>query len=140
MMIRRGSPVFLDLCITQLQSSCTANKACDHLSAVQAAEVADSHGISCEVIDLRSLLPWDRDTVESSVNKTGRLLVVHEAPITSGFGAEIVAAVSKRCFLRLESPPLRVCGYDTPFPLVYEPLYVPSVPKVVDAIHESIKF
>lgn len=105
-----------------------------------AAEVADSHGISCEVIDLRSLLPWDRDTVESSVNKTGRLLVVHEAPITSGFGAEIVAALSKRCFLRLESPPLRVCGYDTPFPLVYEPLYVPSVPKVVDAIHESIKF
>ena len=54
---------------------------------------------------------------EASVNKTGRLLVSHEAPVTSGFGAEVVAAVSARCFLRLEAPPARVCGYDTPFPL-----------------------
>lgn len=81
-----------------------------------------------------------KPNAEASVSKTGRLIVVHEAPITSGFGAEIVAAISKRCFLRLESPPLRVCGYDTPFPLIYEPLYVPSTPKVVDAIHEAVKF
>ncbi|KAK9808306.1 hypothetical protein WJX73_009979 [Symbiochloris irregularis] len=105
-----------------------------------AAVVQEQGGVSCEVIDLRTLLPWDRATVEASVSKTGRLIVVHEAPITSGFGAEIVAAISKRCFLRLESPPVRVCGYDTPFPLIYEPLYVPSTPRVVDAIHEAVKF
>ena len=65
--------------------------------AVQAAEVAAADGISCEVIDLRTLLPWDVETVEASVNKTGRLLVSHEAPVTSGFGAEITAAISHRC-------------------------------------------
>lgn len=77
---------------------------------------------------------------EASVSKTGRLVVVHEAPVTAGFGAEIVAAISKRCFLRLESPPLRVCGYDTPFPLIYEPLYVPNSLKVADAIRSSVGF
>ncbi len=77
---------------------------------------------------------------EASVNKTGRLLVSHEAPVTSGFGAEIVAAVSKRCFPRLESPPARVCGYDTPFPLVFEPVYVPTVERVVMAIRESCRY
>lgn len=77
---------------------------------------------------------------EASVSKTGRLLVSHEAPITSGFGAEIVAAVSRRCFLRLEAPPMRVCGYDTPFPLVFEPMYVPGVARVVAAIRESCAF
>ncbi len=74
------------------------------------------------------------------MNKTGRLLVSHEAPITSGFGGEVVAAITKRCFLRLESPPMRICGYDTPFPLVYEPLYMPTEQKVVDAIRSSVKF
>ena len=78
--------------------------------------------------------------VEASVNKTGRLLVSHEAPVTSGFGAEIVAAISRRCFLRLEAPPMRVCGYDTPFPLVFEPLYVPSAQRVADAIRDSCRF
>ena len=77
---------------------------------------------------------------EASVSKTGRLLVSHEAPITSGFGAEIVAAIAKRCFLRLEAPPARVCGYDTPFPLVFEPMYVPSVARVVAAIRKSCDF
>ena len=74
------------------------------------------------------------------MSKTGRLLVSHEAPITSGFGAEIVAAISKRCFLHLEAPPARVCGYDTPFPLVFEPAYVPGISRVVAAIRESCSF
>ena len=77
---------------------------------------------------------------EASVNKTGRLLVSHEAPVTSGFGAEVVAAVSARCFLRLEAPPARVCGYDTPFPLVFEPLFLPTQQRVADAIRVTCKF
>jgi 2-oxoisovalerate dehydrogenase E1 component beta subunit len=92
------------------------------------------------VIDLRTLLPWDAATVEASVNKTGRLIVTHEAPVTSGFGAEVVAKMSQRCFLRLESPPLRVCGLDTPFPCVLEPVYMPSRAKLVEAILQSVKF
>lgn len=100
----------------------------------------ESDGISCELIDLRTLLPWDSKTVEISVNKTGRLLVSHEAPITSGFGAEITARVVKQCFLRLESPPIRVCGIDSPFPCVYETLYLPTRLKVAEAIRKSVKF
>ncbi|KAK9807528.1 hypothetical protein WJX72_001632 [[Myrmecia] bisecta] len=105
-----------------------------------ASVVEQADGISCEVLDMRTLLPWDREAVEQSVNKTGRLLVSHEAPITSGFGAEIVAAITKRCFLRLEAPPVRICGYDTPFPLVYEPVYMPTEAKIVDAIQLTVKF
>lgn len=77
---------------------------------------------------------------EESVNKTGRLLVSHEAPITSGFGAEVTATITKRCFASLESPPVRICGYDTPFPLVYEPIYMPTAQKIVDAVEQSLKY
>ena len=77
---------------------------------------------------------------EVSVNKTGRLLVSHEAPITSGFGAEVTATITKRCFARLESPPLRICGYDTPFPLVYEPVYMPTAQKIIDAVEHSLQY
>lgn len=105
-----------------------------------AAAVAQSHSISCEIIDLRTLLPWDMPAVVASVNKTGRLLVSHEAPLTSGFGAEITAAVSERCFARLEAPPARVCGADTPFPLNGEPLYLPSAGRVAEAIVKAVKY
>nr|ACU23487.1 unknown [Glycine max] len=70
----------------------------------QACLDAEKEGISCELIDLKTLIPWDKETVESSVNKTGRLLVSHEAPITGGFGAEISASIVERCFSRLEAP------------------------------------
>jgi hypothetical protein len=63
-----------------------------------------------------------------------RLVVSHEAPVTSGFGAEVVSTISERCFWRLQAPPARVCGYDTPFPLIYEPVYLPTEARVVDAI------
>lgn len=107
----------------------------------KAAEICqESHKISCEVIDLRTLLPWDVTTVEASVNKTGRLVVSHEAPITSGFGAEITAKITNVCFARLESPPLRICGYDTPFPLIYEAIYMPTVQKVVDAVLGALRY
>ncbi|OMO81096.1 DNA helicase, ATP-dependent, RecQ type [Corchorus capsularis] len=92
----------------------------------QACIDAEKDGISCELIDLKTLIPWDKETVEASVSKTGRLLISHEAPVTGGFGAEISASIMERCFLRLEAPVARVCGLDTPFPLVFEPFYMPT--------------
>ncbi|KAL6008153.1 hypothetical protein ACLOJK_033659 [Asimina triloba] len=100
----------------------------------QACTDAAKEGISCELIDLRTLIPWDKETVESSVKKTGRLLVSHEAPVTGGFGAEISASIVERCFLRLEAPVARVCGLDTPFPLVFEPFYMPTKNKFIAAL------
>jgi 2-oxoisovalerate dehydrogenase E1 component beta subunit len=73
-------------------------------------------GIDCELIDLQTLVPWDRDTVVNSVKKTGRCVIVHEAPKTSGFGAEMSASIQERCFYHLEAPIQRVTGWDTPFP------------------------
>lgn len=74
------------------------------------------------------------------MNKTGRLVVTHEAPITSGFGAEVVASVAAKCFLRLEAPPQRVCGYDTPFPLAHEPAYLPGKERLVESILNTCRF
>ncbi|MEC7284341.1 MAG: transketolase C-terminal domain-containing protein, partial [Pseudomonadota bacterium] len=82
----------------------------------KAAEMALEDGVSCEIIDLRSILPWDVETVMQSVMKTGRLLINHEAPLTGGFASEIAASIQERCFLYLEAPIARVCGLDTPYP------------------------
>lgn len=106
----------------------------------QACDAAAKEGVSCELIDLRTLIPWDRETVEASVKKTGRLLVSHEAPVTGGFGAEISSSITERCFLRLEAPVARVCGLDTPFPLVYEPFYMPTKNKILDAIKATVNY
>jgi 2-oxoisovalerate dehydrogenase E1 component beta subunit len=99
-----------------------------------AAHAKQQHNISCEIIDLRTILPWDVSTVTNSVLKTGKCIVSHEAPITCGFGAEIVATIQRECFWSLESPVERVCGMDTPFPLVLEKHYLPNEMKVYDAI------
>lgn len=106
----------------------------------KAADLAEKDGISCELIDLRTLLPWDRDTLAESVKKTGRLIINHEAPKTSGFGAEIAAAIQESCFLHLESPILRVTGLDTPFPLALEKEYLPDHLKTYEAIITSINY
>ncbi|ANG64761.1 2-oxoisovalerate dehydrogenase [Marinobacterium aestuarii] len=106
----------------------------------KAAELAEKEGISCEVIDLRSVLPWDADTVAASVMKTGRLLISHEAPLTGGFAGEIAATIQERCFLYLESPISRVTGLDTPFPLVLEKEYLPDHLKLFEAIRHSVNF
>ncbi|TRY30059.1 alpha-ketoacid dehydrogenase subunit beta [Aliiglaciecola sp. M165] len=106
----------------------------------QAVQMAEKDGISCEVIDLRSILPWDVETVCESVMKTGRLLVNHEAPLTGGFASEIASTVQERCFLYLESPIARVCGLDTPYPLAHEKEYMPDHLKTYEAIKRSVNF
>lgn len=106
----------------------------------KAADMAAEQGISCELIDLRTLLPWDRDLLAASVKKTGRLIINHEAPKTSGFGAEIAAAIQEECFLYLESPIIRVTGLDTPFPLALEKEYMPDALKTFEAIKASMTF
>ncbi|WP_097461323.1 alpha-ketoacid dehydrogenase subunit beta [Mangrovitalea sediminis] len=106
----------------------------------KAAEMAEKEGISCEIIDLRTIVPWDIETVTNSVLKTGRLVISHEAPLTGGFAGEIAATIQERCFLYLESPIARVTGLDTPFPLALEKEYVPDHLKIFEAIKHSIHF
>jgi 2-oxoisovalerate dehydrogenase E1 component beta subunit len=96
--------------------------------------------VSCEVIDLVSILPWDRETVLNSVRKTGRCIVSHEAPYTGGFGAEIAASIQEECFLNLEAPVQRVCGHDTPFPHIFEPFYLPDKWRCLEAIKKVTNF
>ena len=106
----------------------------------KAADLAANDGISCEVIDLRSILPWDIETIANSVVKTGRLLVSQEAPLTAGFASEIAATIQQECFLHLESPIERVCGLDTPYPLALEREYVSDHLKIYEAIKHSINY
>jgi len=107
----------------------------------EVAQMAAKENISCELIDLRTIVPWDVDTICQSVSKTGRLLISHEAPITGGVGAEIAATVSKECFLNLEAPIERICGYDIhPIPHVFEPFYFPSKWRCLEAIKRMMNF
>lgn len=96
--------------------------------------------VKCEVIDLVSILPWDRDTVCNSVKKTGRVIISHEAPKTSGFGAELAAVIQEECFLHLEAPVQRVTGWDTPFPHVFEPFYLPTKYRCLEAVKKVLKY
>ena len=105
-----------------------------------AADRAAEQGVSCEIIDLQSILPWDRETVTASVCKTGRCLINHEAPLTGGFASEIAASVQQDCFLHLEAPIARVCGLDTPYPLVHEKAYMPDALKTYEAIMRTVHF
>lgn len=106
----------------------------------KAADMAKEEGIDCEVIDLRTLAPWDVETVAESVKRTGRLLINHEAPLTGGFAGEIAATIQQECFLYLESPISRVCGLDTPYPLIHEKEYMPDALKTFEAIKASVNF
>jgi 2-oxoisovalerate dehydrogenase E1 component beta subunit len=108
--------------------------------AAEAARQAEEQGIDCEVLDLRSLQPLDLDAVEASVKKTGRAVVVHEAPRTCGFGAELSALIQERCFLSLEAPVARVTGFDTPFPYTLENEYLPRAPRILQAIRRTVEY
>jgi len=107
---------------------------------LNAAEKAKSEGIDCEVIDLRTLLPFDREAIDRTVKKTGRVVIVHEAPRTGGFGAEIAAYIAERLLFSLEAPILRVTGYDTPFPFAHENLYMPNEKRILNAVRKSMSF
>ena len=105
---------------------------------VYVAEAAAAEtGIDAEIIDLRTILPLDLETVEASVRKTGRCVVVHEATKTCGFGAELMAVVMEGCFYHLEAPVIRVTGYDTPYPHAHEWEYFPG-PKRVGAALKKV--
>jgi pyruvate dehydrogenase E1 component beta subunit len=108
---------------------------------LEAAEVLAREDISAEVVDLRTLNPLDRETMISSVVKTGRAVVVHEAPRTGGFGAEISAQISEHAMLQLEAPVQRVAGFDVVFPLAHsEKLYLPSRERIVKAVEKVLAF
>jgi 2-oxoisovalerate dehydrogenase E1 component beta subunit len=103
--------------------------------SLAAAQRASAKGMEVEVVDLRSLVPLDLETIAASVRRTGRAVVVHEAPLTAGFGAEVVARLVEDAFDYLEAPVLRVTGYDTPYPpATLEQHYLPSVDRILATI------
>lgn len=104
-----------------------------------ARQVMAEHGVDGELIDLRTLVPLDIETIEASVRKTGRCLIVHEATRTSGFGAELSALVQERCFYHLEAPIERVTGFDTPYPHSLEWSYFPGPIRIGEALDRLMR-
>ena len=108
---------------------------------IDAANQLAPKGISVEVIDLRTLSPLDKDTIINSVKKTGRCVVVYEAPKTCGFGTEIITLINENALLNLQAPIMRVTGFDTPMPLYkLEEYYLPNVARIIDAINKVMNF
>ncbi len=108
---------------------------------LKAADALATKGIKAEVVDVRTLSPCDYETILASVQKTGRCVVVHEAPRTLGFGAELVARIQEKLLLFLKAPVLRVTGYDTPFPYFkLEDAYLPNPEKISKAVEQVMKF
>src|ERR687891_398450 len=108
--------------------------------AQSAVEGAAARGIDCELIDLRTLWPLDIECLTATARKTGRVVIVHEAPKTCGLGAEIAALVQERCFVYLEAPVQRITGWDTPFPYTLENEYLPRGARILAAIEEIHAF
>ena len=109
-------------------------------TCVEAAQMAEKDGFDPEIIDLRTLLPLDAETVLTSVRKTGRVVIAHEAPKTCGYGAELAAMIAEKALLSLEAPINRVAGFDTPFPYTLENEYLPSPDRVALAIKQTAQF
>jgi pyruvate dehydrogenase E1 component beta subunit len=109
------------------------------VDSLKAAEQIAAEGVSCEVIDVATLSPIDFETILDSVAKTGRLLIVHEAPRTAGLGAEIAATVAEEALYDLQAPIRRVTGYDTIMPLYrLEHDYIPGVARILDGIRATL--
>lgn len=108
--------------------------------ALTAAEQAAEQGIQCEVIDPRTLWPMDFDLIARSVEKTGRIVVVHEAPKACGLGAEILQTVCEKAFVHLMAPPTRVTGFDTPFPYTLENEYLPLAHRILPKLVEVARY
>jgi 2-oxoisovalerate dehydrogenase E1 component beta subunit len=104
-----------------------------------AKAAAKDSGIDAEVIDVRTIVPLDIDTITASVKKTGRCVILHEATRTAGFGAEIAAQVQETCFYHLEAPIERVTGWDTPYPHAFEWQYFPGPARVIDAMRRTME-
>jgi 2-oxoisovalerate dehydrogenase E1 component beta subunit len=104
-----------------------------------AKAAVEESGIDGEIIDLRTLVPLDLETIVASVEKTGRCVVVHEAPRTSGFGGELAALVQERCFYHLEAPIERVTGWDTPYPHAFEWHYFPGPARVIEGLRRVME-
>jgi 2-oxoisovalerate dehydrogenase E1 component beta subunit len=110
-------------------------------TTLEAAVAAAEEGKSLEVIDLRTLSPLDLEPVFASVRKTGRAVMVHEAPVTLGLGAELAARITEQCFYSLEAPVLRVGGFDTPYPPSrVEEEYLPDLDRVLDAVDRTLAY
>jgi len=108
---------------------------------LKAADLANEKGINAEVIDLRTISPIDRETIIESVKKTGRVVIIHEATKTLGVGSEIISIINEKAFLYLEAPPVRVTGFDTPFPLPQgEQHYLPSPERILTKIIETVNY
>ena len=109
-------------------------------TVLEAAEKVTAEGFDPEIIDLRTLLPLDTETVLESVRKTGRAVIAHEAPKTCGYGAELAALIAEKALMSLEAPIARVAGFDTPFPYTLENEYLPSADRVARAIRDTAAF
>jgi pyruvate dehydrogenase E1 component beta subunit len=107
--------------------------------ALDAAAKAQRQGVECEIVDLRTIWPVDIETIVESVKKTGRVVVVHEASRTGGFGAELVTLITEKAFYHLEAPPVRVTGFDTPFPYTLESEYMPLSHRILPALLDSAR-
>jgi len=110
------------------------------VTCAQAVAKAAEKGISVELIDLRSLLPWDTDAVIASIKKTGRLVVAQEAPRTLGFASEIAAVAAEKAIDSLRAPVARVSGFDTPFPYTLEHVYKPDAQRIMNAIEYVARY
>lgn len=110
-------------------------------TCLDAVDAAAEDGVSAELVDLRWLKPYDLDLVAASVGKTGRLVVVQEAPVTCGFAAEVIAGVVGRCFGKLRAPPLRAAGPDVPYPpSALEDHYLPSVDRILTSMQQVLEY
>jgi 2-oxoisovalerate dehydrogenase E1 component beta subunit len=109
-------------------------------TALEAAEKGAAEGLDIEVVDLRTIVPWDVDTVIESVKKTGRAVIAQEAPRTCGFGSEVSATIHEKAMAYLEAPVERIAGFDTPFPYTLEHEYLPNAERIIGACKRTLEW